>query len=69
MLKETRIAFNQYAAQVAKLNGVEDAMEKFAVEPTVQQTLETKIQESSEFLSKINVIGVKEQSGAKLEDK
>ena len=66
MLKETRIAFNQYAAQVAKLNGVEDAMEKFAVEPTVQQRLETKIQESSEFLSKINVIGVKEQSGAKL---
>ncbi|EEO27234.1 phage major capsid protein, P2 family [Oxalobacter paraformigenes] len=66
MLKETRIAFNKYAAQVAKLNGIPDATEKFAVEPGVQQTLETKIQESSEFLNRINVIGVKEKNGAKL---
>ena len=66
MLKETRIAFNKYTAQVAKLNGIHDATEKFAVEPGVQQTLENKIQESSEFLNKINIIGVREKNGAKL---
>ena len=66
MLKQTRIAFKRYAEQVAKLNGVPDATEKFAVEPSVQQILETKIQESSDFLNRINIIGVREKSGAKL---
>ena len=66
MRKETRIALNAYLDQVAKLNGVDSALEKFTVDPSVQQTLETKIQESSEFLSRVNNIGVTEQQGEKL---
>ncbi|MFY9327161.1 MAG: phage major capsid protein, P2 family [Georgfuchsia sp.] len=66
MRKETRLAFNAYLAQIATLNGVPSAVEKFTVDPSVQQTLETKIQESSGFLSKINIVGVTEKSGEKL---
>ncbi|VVE46250.1 phage major capsid protein, P2 family [Pandoraea terrigena] len=66
MRKETRIAFNGYLRQLEKLNGVESATEKFSVAPSVQQTLETKMQESTEFLGRINVIGVTEQQGEKL---
>lgn len=66
MRNDTRILFNQFAAQVAKLNGVPDATQKFAVEPSVQQRLEKRIQESSGFLSRINMIGVDELKGEKL---
>ena len=64
MRNETRLAFTAYCAAIAQLNGVASAMEKFTVAPSVQQTLETKIQESSDFLSRVNNIGVTEQSGA-----
>ncbi|SDE41385.1 phage major capsid protein, P2 family [Paraburkholderia lycopersici] len=66
MQNKTRVAFNAYLAAIAKLNSVPLATEKFTVDPSVQQKLETKIQESSTFLSKINVIGVTEQQGEKL---
>lgn len=66
MKNTTRMLFNAYAAQIAQLNGVDDVTKKFSVAPTVQQTLETKIQESSEFLGKINIVGVTEQQGQKL---
>lgn len=67
MKKETRLAFNALAAAIAELNGVPVAVgEKFAVEPSVQQTLETRVQESSDFLKKINIIGVTDQKGEKL---
>lgn len=66
MRNETRILFNQFAAQVAKLNGVPDATQKFAVDPSVQQRLEKRIQESSDFLSRVNIIGVDELKGEKL---
>lgn len=66
MKKETRIAYNGLLEQVAKLSGVPSAREQFAVEPSVQQTLENKIQESSAFLSAINVVGVDEMKGQKL---
>jgi len=66
MRKETRLAYSAYLAQVALLSGVALATEKFTVEPSVQQTLETKMQESTDFLSKINVVGVAEQQGEKL---
>lgn len=66
MRNETRRLFNAYAAQIAQLNGVENATEKFSVTPSIQQKLETKIQESSDFLSKINIMGVTEQQGEKL---
>jgi P2 family phage major capsid protein len=66
MRNETRRAFNGYLAQIATLNGVDSATEKFTVSPSVQQTLESKIQESSEFLGRINMIGVSEQMGDKI---
>ncbi|MDH1341502.1 phage major capsid protein, P2 family [Ectopseudomonas oleovorans] len=66
MRNDTRKLFNAYLQQLARLNGVDDVTTKFAVEPTVAQKLESRIQESSDFLSKINVISVTEQSGEKV---
>ncbi|AOJ11662.1 phage major capsid protein, P2 family [Burkholderia mayonis] len=66
MRKETRKAYEGYATQIAKLNDTGDVSKKFAVEPTVQQKLETKMQESSEFLARINVLPVTELEGEKL---
>lgn len=66
MQNATRRAVNEYLSRLASLNGVEDASAKFTVAPSVQQTLETKIQESSAFLRAINMIGVTEMQGEKL---
>ena len=63
MRNETRALFNGYLDQVAKLNGITSAIVKFNVAPSVQQKLETAIQESSALLQKINVITVTEQEG------
>lgn len=66
MRNDTRVLFNQYLDQVAALSGVSSASATFAVDPTVQQKLETRIQESSDFLSKINNIPVDELLGQKV---
>jgi P2 family phage major capsid protein len=66
MRNTTREKFNGFMSAIAELNGVPSAAVKFAVDPTVQQTLESRITESSEFLKSINVIGVTEQTGQKL---
>jgi len=66
MRKETRLAYNQYAQRVAQLNDAGSVAETFSVDPSIQQKLETRMQESSEFLGKINIIGVTEQEGEKL---
>ncbi|MBO2859453.1 phage major capsid protein, P2 family [Pseudomonas aeruginosa] len=66
MRNETRKQFDAYLAQLAKLNGVNSAVQTFAVEPSVQQKLEQRIQESSEFLKQINVYGVDELQGEKI---
>jgi P2 family phage major capsid protein len=66
MQNTTREGFEKYVEQIEKLNGVSKATTKFTVTPSVQQTLETKIQESSEFLKSINVWPVSEQEGEKL---
>lgn len=66
MRNATRIAFTALAAQIALVNGVASATEKFNVAPTVQQTLEKATQESSAFLKAINIIGVDEQQGEAL---
>lgn len=66
MKTETRQKFDAYLNRVATLNGVADATKKFTAAPSVQQRLETNMQESSEFLSRINVVGVSEQEGEKI---
>lgn len=66
MRNQTRELFNQYLENTAQLNGVSDATVKFNVEPTAQQSLIDKQQESSEFLSRINMVTVPEMKGEKL---
>lgn len=66
MRNDTRLKFNAYMAAIQQLNGVPDATKKFAVAPTVQQKLETRVQQSSAFLQKINMPLVTEQKGEKL---
>ncbi|MDR2507399.1 MAG: phage major capsid protein, P2 family [Candidatus Accumulibacter sp.] len=66
MRNETRRLYNTYLSRIARLNGIANALDCFSVDPSVQQTLETKIQESSDFLTKINNIGVREQAGEKV---
>lgn len=66
MRNETRKQFNAYKQRLAELNQVETAADLFSVTPSVQQTLEAKMQQSSAFLSAINMIGVDELSGEKV---
>ncbi|MBL0609591.1 phage major capsid protein, P2 family [Aeromonas jandaei] len=66
MRNETRVKFNQFTKKICELNNVDSASTKFTVSPSVEQTLETRIQESSAFLSMINVVLVPEQEGEKL---
>ncbi len=66
MKNSTRLLYAAYLAQVATLSGVATATEKFTVDPTIQQTLESKMTESTDFLGRINVVGVTEQQGEKL---
>ncbi|MGL6445190.1 phage major capsid protein, P2 family [Aeromonas veronii] len=66
MRNETRVKFNEYTAQLAKLNAITSAMVQFNVQPSVQQTLETKMQESVKFLEMIQVIPVQEMKGEKV---
>ena len=66
MRNTTRKLYTAMLAHIAQINDVDDATAKFSVNPSVQQTLETRIQDSSEFLKRINITGVTEQTGAKL---
>jgi P2 family phage major capsid protein len=67
MHNETRAQFDAYMARLGELNGqAVFSGQKFNVDPSVQQTLETNIQESSDFLRSVNNIGVREQSGEKV---
>ncbi|MGA4453370.1 phage major capsid protein, P2 family [Pseudomonas fortuita] len=66
MRNETRAQYGAYLEQIAKLNGVSDATKTFTVAPSVQQKLESRMQESSDFLSKIGMIGVDELKGEKI---
>ena len=66
MRNNTRLLYTALLAHIAQLNGVADATARFTVDPSVQQTLENRIQESSDFLRQINMVGVTEQMGEKL---
>lgn len=65
----TRARLKEYTSRIALLNGLaspEDVTAEFTVEPSVQQKLETAIQESSEFLKLINITPVDEAKGEAL---
>lgn len=66
MRNETRILYNSMLTQVASLNGVTDATVSFSVAPVVEQKLEEVIQQSSDFLQRINFITVDAQEGTKV---
>ena len=66
MHSQAGLAYNAFLQRQEQLNSVPSARESFTVAPSVQQTLESKMQESSAFLSAINVIGVRDMSGEKL---
>lgn len=68
MRNDTRREYGAYLGQIAALNGVAvaDLSKKFAVDPTIQQRLENAVQQSSDFLSKINIVGVDEMEGEKI---
>lgn len=58
--------YDVYMVEVVKLNGVSCVDIKFLVNLIVQQCLEIKIQEFSQFLFKVNIYGVLEQEGEKI---
>ncbi|WP_314337909.1 phage major capsid protein, P2 family [Acinetobacter guillouiae] len=66
MLLNTRKKYNAAMVQLASVNGVETVNTQFNVLPSVQQKLETKIQESSAFLGLINVFLVEQMSGERI---
>ncbi|GMM59874.1 phage major capsid protein, P2 family [Novosphingobium pituita] len=69
MKPQTLERFTSFVGRMAEINGVSPdiaATRKFTVAPSVQQTLVTRMQETIEFLSEINIIPVDEQSGQKL---
>jgi len=68
MRQETRFKFNAYLSRIAELSGVEvnDLSKKFSVNPSVTQTLMDTVQESSDFLTRINIVPVSELKGEKV---
>ena len=68
MHRQTRALFNAFVSQIALLNGIEaaDATTKFSVDPNVEQKLEARMRESSEFLQRINLVPVIQQEGEKV---
>lgn len=68
MRNNTRVKFDEYMDRQAELNGMSPshARTQFSLEPSVEQKLEDKVQQSSELLQKINIIPVEEQKGQKL---
>lgn len=68
MRRDTRARFKSYVSQIALLNNlaVEDVATQFSVDPVVEQRLEDRIRDSSEFLMAINMMPVTAQTGRKL---
>lgn len=66
MRNATRLAFNSMLAQIAAINGVDDAKVEFSVDPAIAQKLYEKVQLSSEFLNSINQLTVPQQEGQKV---
>ncbi len=69
MEKQTQILVEEFMQQQADLNGVKfngAGALSFNIEPVVAQKLEKKVQESSSFLQRVQVITVKNQKGEKI---
>lgn len=66
MKDATRQRFTQMQDDLAKLNGASNPAKKYNVQPSVQQTLEEKIQQKADFLKQINMQPVDEMEGETL---
>jgi len=66
MRPETIQKLEAYTAEVLKINGATNPARSFAVTPTVEQNIELRTQETSDFLSRINIIRVGETAGEKI---
>ncbi|WP_294325345.1 phage major capsid protein, P2 family [uncultured Sphingomonas sp.] len=66
MQNATRLKYDAYTAQIGKLNGITDPSRSFSVTPAVAQTLRAKLKLTSDFLSRINIVPVVAQEGAKV---
>jgi P2 family phage major capsid protein len=63
MKNATRLAFNAYTSHIAAINGVGDATKSFVVDPSIEQKIEDRVQEQSDFLGRINIVSVDQQKG------
>jgi len=66
MRTATLLKYNAFLSRIHSLNNVPAGSSQFSVDPTVEQKLEDKIRENSDFLKEINIIGVRNQIGEKL---
>lgn len=68
MQRQTREKFNGYITRIAELNNIpaDEVAKKFTVEPSVEQKLEEKIQEQSNFLAQVNNVQVDQLKGQKV---
>lgn len=73
MQTNTRLAFNAYVSQIAKLNGLDVSfsavpgeLKSFNVSPVIEQRLQAKLQTTSDFLGRVNVVPVVAQQGARV---
>jgi P2 family phage major capsid protein len=69
----TRLLFNSYVGTLAQLNALDPSLtvipgelKQFAVAPVIEQRLQAKLQLTSDFMSRINVIPVAAQQGARV---
>lgn len=70
MQTATRLLFNNYVGTLAQLNGLHSSLtvipgelKQFAVAPVIEQRLQAKLQLTSDFMSRINIIPVAAQQG------
>lgn len=66
MRNDTRLKFNAVMAQLAQINSVATVEHKFTVSPSIAQKIEDQIQEKVDFLGKINVVPVVDQTAETL---
>ena len=68
MRNSTRELFDAYLERQAELNHINKShvTKAFSIDPSVEQTLEDKVQQSSEMLKLINIYGVNDQTGEKI---
>jgi P2 family phage major capsid protein len=70
MQTATRLLFNSYVGTLAQLNNLDPSLtvipgelKQFAVAPVIEQRLQAKLQLTSDFMSRINVVPVAAQQG------